>query len=451
MVSVVISSLTFPYLVRQLGVEMYGLWSYVVAIGAFLDCVADPGLAVYATQKVAAERKDAFRLLPDVLALRCLCSLLAIAILLTIASLETRPKIRHLMLFYGIGLFLTNLLGSDYLLGALEMFHARSLLAVIQQSACAIGFFTLVRSPGDVLWLPACVLGTSIVTGIIGWIVLWRAGYKISPVLQPATWKAILVPGSHYAASSLMSSFYHRTGHVVVRWFLGDHALGIYSAAVRFVDLLRNFVIVVLNVLMPRMALEAKSGPRLPQLAKFAAGIMALISIPFTAGMISTAHLIVPWLLGPKYGESIPLLRWMSFYVITASAASLLAGTVLYAMGRHRAYLVSTGSGAATGVLLYLVLTRLWGLTGAGLAFVLAEVVVACVAYWQLPRELHDFWKVPPIRVAVCAGFLMVATVRLVESYTSQVLVVVAAGGVVYVTGCGWFVRRWLLQELNTT
>ena len=32
----VITSITFPILVRRLGVEMYGLWSYVVALCAFL-------------------------------------------------------------------------------------------------------------------------------------------------------------------------------------------------------------------------------------------------------------------------------------------------------------------------------------------------------------------------------------------------------------------------------
>lgn len=448
--SVLISSVTFPYLVRQLGVEMYGLWSYVVSIGAFLDCIADPGLTVYATQHVATRRREGFGLLPDVLALRLLCSLAAIVILLVIASFEVRPEVRELLRLYGVGLFFVNLLGSDYLLGALEMFHARSLLAVIQQAVCAVGFFAFVHSPQDVLWLPVSILGSSILSGVAGWIILWRQGFRLPLTLRPLSWKGILVPSSHYAVSSLMSNFYHRTGHVAVRWFLGDHALGIYSAAVRFVDILRHFVVVVLNVLMPRMALEAKSGPRLGRLARFAAGIVAIISIPFTAGLISTAHLVVPWMLGTKYDEDVSLLRWMSFYVISASAASLLSGTILYAMGRHRAYLVSTAGGAVVGVVLYLLLTPMLGLAGAGLAFVLAEVAVAAIAYSLLPRVLRDLWKNPMIAVALLASLLMVAAVRLVASYDSQVLIVISAGAFVYILSCGWFVRKWLLDQLET-
>ena len=59
-VGILITSLTFPYLVRHLGVEMYGLWSYVIAVSAFLNIIADPGLTTYAIQQVAAHRENGF-------------------------------------------------------------------------------------------------------------------------------------------------------------------------------------------------------------------------------------------------------------------------------------------------------------------------------------------------------------------------------------------------------
>ena len=49
-VGLLITSLTFPYLVRRLGVATYGRWSYVVAVCGFLGIIANPGLGTYATQ-----------------------------------------------------------------------------------------------------------------------------------------------------------------------------------------------------------------------------------------------------------------------------------------------------------------------------------------------------------------------------------------------------------------
>src|ERR1700689_4166016 len=91
-----ITSLTFPYLVRRLGVETYGLWSYVIALCAFLDIIADPGITNYVTQQIAARRECAFDLIPDVLFLRLTTSSIAIITVLLIAYFERNSGVRKL-------------------------------------------------------------------------------------------------------------------------------------------------------------------------------------------------------------------------------------------------------------------------------------------------------------------------------------------------------------------
>ncbi len=449
-VGILITSLTFPYVVRHLGVEMYGLWSYVIAVCAFLGIIADPGLTTYATQQVAARREEGFELVPDVLILRLLSSSIALVILLAIIFFEGRPDVRQLLRLYGIGLLFVSLLSADRFLSAVEMFHARSLLIVAQQAIYALGIFAFVHVPKDVVWLPVCILGSSALTGLIGWTLMWRRGFKLPRAIRPQRWRGILVPSAHYGFSSFMSTLYHRTGYLAVRWFLGDHALGLYAAAARFVDLLAQFVTLVLYVLTPRMALAAKSGAALKRLSRFAVAVVALIGIPLTAGLISTAHLFVPWILGTKYLQDISLLKWMSPYLLTTPAASLLAGTILYAMGRHRAYLMSTAGGAVAGVVLYLTLIPALGLPGACLAFVLAEFFVAAIAYALLPHDLRGLWPSPMVGVALAGTVLMVITVRFANAHSSSVFVVVSVGVLVYVASCGWFVRKWLREQLES-
>jgi O-antigen/teichoic acid export membrane protein len=444
-VGILISSLTFPYLVRRLGVEMYGLWSYVVAVCGFLNVIADPGINTYTTQQLAARREAGFELIPDVLLLRLIGSLTVMFVVFGIAAFETRSDTRALLRLYGIGILLVNLISADHLLAALEMFHVRSLLTVAQQAAYALGIFTLVHSSKDVLWVPVSILGSSALTGLAAWIVLWQGGLKLHLTLRPERWKGILVPSFHYAASSLMSNVYHRAGHLLVRWFLGDVALGLYAAAARLVDILRGFVIIVLQVVMPRMALSAQSGAELRRLGRFTLAVIATISIPLAIGLIGTAHLVVPWVLGPKYLADISLLRWMALYLITAPLASLFAGTILFSMGRHRAYLASTAAGATSGVVLYLTLIPALGVKGAALALVLAEVVVAGVAFAQLP-ELHDSWKNPTLAISMACALLMLIAVKLANAYTSQAIVVISAGACIYVMSCGWFARKLVAE-----
>jgi O-antigen/teichoic acid export membrane protein len=443
------SFLTFPYLVRRLGVDAYGQWSYVVAVCGFLNVIADPGMNVFLTQHVAARREAAFDSISDVLFLRLLTSLIAALALLAIASLEVHLNARRLLYLYGIGILFVNLIAADHLLTALELFHARSLLTVMQQLMYALMIFVFVRGTLDIAWLPISILVSSAISGVVGWIVLWKRGVRLQGGLRPHRWKAILIPSFHYAASSLMSNVYHRTGHLVVRWFLGDFALGIYAAAVRFVDILRGFIVVLLQVLMPRIAVAAQTEAGLRRLSRFALMGIAVISIPLTVGLVGTSHLLVPWVLGSKYLADVPLLRWMAPYLITAPAASLFCGTILFAMGRHRAYLASTAGGAVAGSLLYFALIPALGLRGAALALVLAELVVAALAALRIP-EISGLWKNPVFAVSLASASLMFVAIKVANSYTSQAIVVITVGASIYLMGCGWFVRKLIVERQSS-
>lgn len=447
---ILISALTFPYLVRALGVVVYGLWSYVVVLTAFLDIVADPGLTTHVTQQVAARRLNAAELLPDYFALRLCGAVIAAMLVLGAAHFETRHDVGHLLRLYCLGLLVVNLISADHFLGALEFFHARSALMVCQQAIYAAAIFLLVSRPSDVKWVPISILGSSALSAIAGWTILFRAGFRPPWRIHIARWRQILIPSVHYATSTLMSSLYHRSGHLLVRWFLGDYALGLYAAAVRLVDLLRGFVTTVVTVLMPKLAINASSDDGLRRASSVAIATMSATSIPMSFGLFATANLAVPLVLGANYLADVSLVKWMSPYLITASAASLCSGTILYAMGRHRACLSATAGGALGGVVLYLVLIPAFGLNGAGAAFVLAELIVALIGFGFLPSPLRQLWKSPVIGFAFAAGLLMMIALRIGSAYDLRFPILLAEGICVYAGTCGWFVIRWLNAQPRT-
>jgi len=273
-VGTILTAATFPFLVRRLGVDMYGLWSYVVAVCGFTGLLANPGLGTYAAQQVAARREAAFETVSDVLVLRALAGGIAVVAVLVVASFEVRQDVRFLLKLYGVASVLTGGLSLDYLLSSLELFHVQSFVSIAQQSLYAIGIFTLIRSPKDVIWVPVSIVASSCLTSLIGWTFLWRKGYRFRFSMAPRRWAAILVPSLHYAGSSLMSNLYHRSGTLAVRWYLGEHALGLYAAVARLADVLRNFLAVPQTVLMPRMALRANSADGLPRLTRIAASVL---------------------------------------------------------------------------------------------------------------------------------------------------------------------------------
>jgi O-antigen/teichoic acid export membrane protein len=206
---------------------------------------------------------------------------------------------------------------------------------------------------------------------------------------------------------------------------------------------------IALSVLMPRMALAAQSRLGLKRLVHAAVSALAAVSIPLTLGTLATAHLVVPWLMGASYAAAVSPVRWMAGYLVAAPVASLLSGTVLYALGKHRAYLASGTAGAITAVLLSLILVRFFGLTGSCVAFVLPEVAVGATAYLLMPSDLRDLWKNPIIAVAALASLLMLVVLRVTTSYTSRPLPVVMVGAAVYLLAAALMGRKLLIEQFG--
>jgi O-antigen/teichoic acid export membrane protein len=448
-VGTLITAVTFPFLVRRLGVDVYGLWSYVVAVCGFTGLIANPGLTSYATQQVAARRQAAFETVSDVLVLRILAGGLAVIVVLVVASFEVRQDVRLLLKWFGVVSVLIGSLSLDYLLPSLELFHVQSLVSIMQQSLYAIGIFSLVRTPKDVIWVPVSILSSSFLTSLIAWIFLWREGYRFRFAIAPRRWAAIMVPSLHYAGSSLMSALYHRSGHVAVRWYLGEHALGLYAAATRLADLLRGFLSIAQNVLMPRMALRANSPGGLTRITRIAASVLVCFGVPLMVGGIVTAPVVVPWLLGAQFQEAARAFQWVAPYLVTAPAAVLFSGTILYAMGRHRAYLISTLAGALTAVVLYLILPPLFGVPGACVAFVLGEFAVALCAFLLCPPDVRIAAKTPLLGMAVIASLVMGIVLWLALPRHWPPLALIGSGCAVYVIS--WFMigRNLLKQEVE--
>jgi O-antigen/teichoic acid export membrane protein len=448
-VGAMLTAITFPLILRRLGVEMYGIWSYVIAVMSFLDLLANPGLSNHAGQQVAARRTEAGDVVSDSLVLRGLLGLLVVGLIFTLAAFEPRVEAARLLRLYGISITLINLTSSEYLLSSLELFHQRSVLTVIQQALYTLGVVLMVRSPGDYMWVPGSILLSALPTNLAGWIFLHRTGLRIRLGLHTERWWALMVPSGHYALATTMSTLYHRTGHLLVRWFLGEHALGLYAAATRLVDFIRNLVSIGFVVITPRVAQSADSPSALRRLARFSVAGIAVVGLPLMVGILTTAQVLVPLVLGVQYAESARLLPWLAPYVVVAPLAAFFSGTVLYALGKHREYLISTATGAAVAVVAYLALVPLGGIRGASVAFVLGEAVVAAVAYRLAPQAAREVWSSPLLKVGMAGTALMAVALLAAWLLRVPTLAAAVASGILYIIFCGWQSRMRIQAELQ--
>ena len=235
-----------------------------------------------------------------------------------------------------------------------------------------------------------------------------------------------------YGVSSLMSQLYARAGHVLVRVWAGDQALGLYAAITRLVEVVFSFVGIAYGLLMPRIALYSEDLAMLRRLGRYAVTVMALVSVPLAIGGTVTAESLVPWALGPEYVDAVPLFQLMAWYFVTNSLSTFFSGTVVYGLGHARSYLLSTVAGAVTGLALYVFLVPTIGVMGAGIAYVAAQVAVGGYAYWTVRRIFFPVWRTTALPIAAGAGSLMVLVLAVGSGVRLHPPALVGAGALSY-------------------
>ena len=428
-----LSAATFPFLVRVIGVEGFGRWSYVLAVVGFFDLVVNPGLVAYASREVAVLRVGANPLVSEVFALRVALGVVGALLLAAYAlGVESDRETQGLLLIYGVPILLIGAFQSSYLLTSSECFHWASMQQVVAQGSYAIAVFALIRTEADLVALALISLGSVVLSAAIGWIKLANLGYRLRWTWKPTRFLELLRQSLPLGAASLASQIYTRSGHVIVRWALGETALGLYSAVVRLAEVVYGFVGIIFGVLMPRMAFLSNQEERRRELSQSSFLVAWVLSVPLAIGGSVLAPELVAAALGPGYVAGADLFRIVSFYFLTNSLAIFFAGTVLYSLGMRHRYLLATASGAVFGIAVNALLIPRFGLEVACISYVCSQLVVAAVAYRLGPADLHELWR-SRLVVAPLVGSLVMATALAASTrWSPSVWLEVLLGAAIY-------------------
>ncbi len=432
-VTMLLSAVTFPFVVRMVGIEGFGRWSYVLAVVGFCELATNPGLVAFAAREVAARRLEANSVVADVFALRTVLGSAGSVLLAAYAwTVESDPQVRSLLLLYGVPMLLLGAVQSAYLLTATERFHWASLQQMVSQGLYAAAVFALVRSEDDLATLALATLASAALSSAVGWIELSRLGYALRWSWVPAKWADILRHSLPLGAASLASQAYTRSGHIVVKWALGETALGLYSAVIRLVEIVHGFVAILFGLLMPRMALHAHDANRRRLLLRNGFAVTWAVSVPLAVGGSLLAPELATAVLGPQYAAAGELLRIASFYLLANSLSVFFAGTVLYALGLRHRYLAATAAGAAFGIVANVTLIPAFGAGMACTIFVSSQLVVAAVAWLTAPDDARCVWRGRLVAAPLAASAAMALVLGILPGGVLDVWQKVALGAALY-------------------
>lgn len=207
----------------------------------------------------------------------------------------------------------------------------------------------------------------------------------------------------------------HSGPNFVIGRLSGASGLGIYSISYEISNLPSTELVAPINrVTFPGFS-KMKGLAEMEIAFLRIQGMIGLLILPVGIGIAAVAAPMVLALLGTKWAEAIPLIKLLGIYGALA-ATQTNNGVVWMALGRPRDLALSALLFVTVlFVALYFGLTT-YGTLGAGLAFLLAQVMIVPVSMWNTKRLLHSTWRAflaALWRPAVSAGLMYAAVSRL--------------------------------------
>ena len=258
-VSALVGFFIYPYVIRVLGAEQYGLYAFLLAIAMYFQDVIDFGFDSPCTKRVALCADDKQELSRTVsVVLFCKLTLIALSAAIAAPIILAIPILRdNLWLF--IVIFIQNLYKTFYpqwyYLGTKNMKFSSILQAVIRISQIPL-ILLFVKDSGDLMLYAVIVSGTMLVGSIVGGVNVLMEGIRIVGV-SFSQMKEYYKEATPFFVTTISGRIKEKTLTAIIGACFGMRDVAIYDLANKIIQIPKLLLNSINAALFPEVVAKA--------------------------------------------------------------------------------------------------------------------------------------------------------------------------------------------------
>ncbi len=258
-VSALVGFFIYPYVIRVLGAEQYGLYAFLLAIAMYFQDVIDFGFDSPCTKRVALCADDKHELSRTVsVVLFCKLALIALSAAIAAPIILAIPILRdNLWLF--IVIFIQNLYKTFYpqwyYLGTKNMKFSSILQAVIRISQIPL-ILIFVKDTGDLMVYALIVSGTMLVGSIVGGVNVLMEGIRIVGV-SFSQMKEYYKEATPFFVTTISGRIKEKTLTAIIGACFGMRDVAIYDLANKIIQIPKLLLNSINAALFPEVVAKA--------------------------------------------------------------------------------------------------------------------------------------------------------------------------------------------------
>lgn len=249
--------ITMPYLARVIGADGFGKIAFATAVVVWFQTVADWGFNLTATRDVAQNRYDknvVSRIFSNVFWSRCLLSIISGILLLLLIAIVPYFRENAAVILITFLIIPGQIMFPDWMFQAIEKMKYTTIFNITMKLIFTVAVFIFIRDKEDYLVQPILVTMGYFVCGIGAlYLILHKWGYAL---YKPKWYEVIkTIKGSaDVFINNIMPNFYNGFSVLLLGFFSGATANGIYDGGDKFPTVFYQFQMVLSRAFYPFLA-----------------------------------------------------------------------------------------------------------------------------------------------------------------------------------------------------
>lgn len=334
--NLLIPLITYPYLIRVLGKETYGLVVYAQAIVGYLVILVGFGFNISATKEISVHRGDKSKLseiVSSVLVIKAV--LFAISAFILIVLLFIIPQARGYKGLFILMLWmcLYDVIFPVWYFQGIEQMKYITYITLISRLIFLGLIFVLIHSSSDYLFIPIINGIGALMAGIISLTVIFNS-HKVRFKFQSLqTLKFYFKDSIPIFVSNASIKLYTSTNKVIIGSFLGMADVAYYDLAEKLVTVLKMPMSILSQSLFPKISKE-KNLSFVKKVFKISLTANVLFYIVF---IISSKYLIL--FLGSKTMlDSVLIVNLLAFTLPVIAMSNIFGVQLLLPFGYNKTF-----------------------------------------------------------------------------------------------------------------
>lgn len=231
--------ITFPYLVRVVGIEYFGLLAFASATVANFNIITDYGFVLTATRDIAVHRADrnkVIEIFSSVMTIKLILMCISFVLLTMIVCFFDKFSSDILVYLLTFGTVIGQTLFPVWFFQGMERMKYITVLNILAKITFTIAVFVFVKEKADYYLVPMLTAIGSIVAGGISLVLIKKDFGVVFKLQKKCTLKKYLMEGWQVFASRFYVNFYTSANIFLLGLLTNNTLVGQYSIATKIID-----------------------------------------------------------------------------------------------------------------------------------------------------------------------------------------------------------------------